>query len=32
LPDEIKMPGRGLNIDMEAEGWIFKTVPIGVTR
>ena len=32
LPDEIKKPGRGLNIDMEAEGWIFKTVPSGVTR
>jgi hypothetical protein len=32
LPDEIKKPGRGLTIDMEAEGWIFKTVPAGVTR
>jgi hypothetical protein len=32
LPEEIQKPGRGLNIDMEAEGWIFKTVPTGVTR
>jgi hypothetical protein len=33
LPDEIKKPGRGLNIDMEAEGWIFKAVPgSGVSR
>ena len=32
LPDEIKKPGRGLNIDMEAEGWIFKTVPNSVSR
>jgi hypothetical protein len=32
LPEEIKKPGRGLTIDMEAEGWIFKTVPTGVTR
>ena len=32
LPDEIKNPGRGLSIDMEAEGWIFKTVRDGVSR
>ncbi|MEY4034583.1 MAG: hypothetical protein RL492_1777, partial [Verrucomicrobiota bacterium] len=32
LPEEIKKPGRGLSIDMEAEGWIFKTVSSGVSR
>jgi hypothetical protein len=32
LPEEIKKPGRGLSIDMEAEGWIFKTVSAGVSR
>jgi hypothetical protein len=32
LPDEIKNPGRGLNIDMQAEGWIFKTVNSTVSR
>jgi len=32
LPDEIKKPGRGLSIDMEAEGWIFKTVRDSISR
>jgi hypothetical protein len=27
LPKEIENPGRRLTIDMQAEGWIFKTVP-----
>ncbi len=27
LPKEIEKPGRNLTIDMQAEGWIFKTVP-----
>jgi hypothetical protein len=27
LPKEIENPGRKLTIDMQAEGWIFKTVP-----
>jgi hypothetical protein len=27
IPKEIENPGRKLTIDMQAEGWIFKTVP-----
>jgi hypothetical protein len=33
LPKEIENPGRKLTIDMQAEGWIFKTVAgPGVSR
>jgi Grx4 family monothiol glutaredoxin len=33
LPKEIEHPGRKLTIDMQAEGWIFKTVAgPGVSR
>jgi len=32
LPDEIKNPGRGLTIDMEADGWIFRTVRDSASR
>ena len=32
VPDEIKNPGRGLNIDMQAEGWVFEATKPGTSR
>ncbi len=32
IPDEIQNPGRGLNIDMQAEGWVFEATKAGGGR
>ena len=32
IPEEIQNPGRGLNIDMQAEGWVFEATKSGAGR
>ena len=32
VPEEIQNPGRGLNIDMQAEGWVFEATKAGAGR
>ncbi len=32
IPEEIQNPGRGLNIDMQAEGWVFEATKAGAGR